>query len=66
MTTNIFDPKLTAQLAAEIASQNPCCTRAEIMEMVTEEIKARNTQHLTGDVERLPGTSFDSEELKNA
>ena len=45
MTENIFDPKLTAQLAAEIASQNPCCTRAEIMEMVTEEMKERNSQN---------------------
>ena len=45
MTENIFDPKLTAQLAAEIASQNPCCTRAEIMEMVAEQIKERNPQH---------------------
>ena len=31
------DQKLVEQLTARIASQNPCCTSAGIMEMVAEE-----------------------------
>ena len=37
------DQKLIAQLAAQIASLNPCCTTSEIMEMAAEEYKSRNT-----------------------
>ena len=43
-TEKISDQKLAGQLAAQIASLNPCCTTSEIMEMVKDEIKARNTQ----------------------
>ena len=37
------DQKLIAQLAAQIASLNPCCTTAEIMEMAAEEFKNRTS-----------------------
>jgi hypothetical protein len=61
MTEDLFDPKLTAQLTAEIASQNPCCTPAEIMEMVKEEIKDRNTQEVSGNRRRwLKETKHDA------
>ena len=33
--------RLLQRLAAEIASQNPCLTRAQIMEMVKEELAER-------------------------
>lgn len=33
--------RLLQRLAAEIASQNPCMTRAQIMEMVKEELAER-------------------------
>ena len=37
------DQKLIAQLAAQIASLNPCSTTSEIMEMAVEEFKNRAT-----------------------
>jgi len=36
------DQKVIAQLAAQIASLNPCSTTAEIMEMAAEEFRNRN------------------------
>ena len=37
------DQKLIAQLAAQIASLNPCSTTSEIMEMAAEEFRNRST-----------------------
>ena len=42
------DQKLIAQLAAQIASLNPCSTTAEIMEMAVAEFKSRNTTDSAG------------------
>ena len=45
-TEKTSDQKLAGQLAAQIAALNPCSTTSEIMEMVTEEMKERNSQNL--------------------
>ena len=55
------DQELVGQLAAQIASINPCCTSAEIMEIVAKELEKQKIAERDGtfqkaiDISDLPG-----------